>query len=350
MKSYDVVAFGEPLQPREKDAPQPKGTEVVLRVAAAGVCHSDLHMWEGYYDLGEGKRLNVVDRGVSPPFTMGHEVVGEVVALGYDAKNIAVGDVRLVYPWIGCGACPACKRGTENLCRKPNCIGIHRPGGYATHILVPHPRYLIDIAPLTPEEAAPFACSGLTAYGAIMKLGAQVHEAPVAIIGAGGVGLMAISLIKALGGAGAISVDISAQKREAALAAGARTAIDGNAPNAGEQLAAASPDGLMAVIDFVGSTSTANLALGALARGGTYIAVGLYGGTLKMPLPYIPMRALTIQGSYTGSLAQLEELMVLARRGDVPPLPVSPSRLSDVNNVLHNLHEGRVIGRAVVVP
>lgn len=350
MRSYDVVAFGEPLQPREKDAPQPRGTEVLLRVAAAGVCHSDLHMWEGHYDLGEGKRLHVVDRGVSPPFTMGHEVAGEVVALGYDAKGVAVGDMRLVFPWIGCGVCPACQRGTENLCRKPNCIGIHRPGGYATHVLVPHPRYLIEIAPLTPEEAAPFACSGLTAYGAIMKLGPLVHEAPVAIIGAGGVGLMAISLIKALGGAGAISVDISPQKRAAALGAGAIAAIDGAAPHAGAQLAAAAPDGLMAVIDFVGSTGTADLALGALARGGTYIAVGLYGGTLKMPLPYIPMRALTIQGSYTGSLAQLEELMLLARRGDVPPPPVASSPLNEVNAVLHNLHEGRVIGRAVVVP
>lgn len=350
MKSFDVAQFGEPLQFAERPTPVPAGPEVLLKVRAAGVCHSDLHLSEGGYDIGQGKRLNVVDRGVKLPLTMGHEVVGEVAALGPDAAGVQVGDVRLVFPWIGCGACPACRRGTENLCSAPNCIGIHRPGGYADHILVPDAKYLLDVAPLTPEQAAPYACSGLTAYSALKKLGSLLQQAPVAIIGAGGVGLMAVTLAKALGGFATIAVDISETKREAAMAAGAIAAIDGAAPDAVAQLQAAAPEGLLAVVDFVGAPQTAALGLGALARGGHYIAVGLYGGELNYPLPYIPMRALTIQGSYTGSLPELQELMALARTGRIPEFPVRREPLGEVNAVLAKLRAGAVVGRTVVAP
>lgn len=350
MKSYDVISFGQPLQLSEKATPQPSGTEVLLRVKAAGVCHSDLHLLDGYYELGQGRRLHVTDRGVTPPITMGHEVVGEAVSFGPDAEGIAVGDVRLVFPWLGCGKCPACERGFENLCRKPNCVGVHRPGGYADHVLVPHPKYLIDIAPLTPEAAAPFACSGLTAYSALMKLGPLLHEIPVAIIGAGGVGLMALALLKALGCAGGIAVDISDTKLQAAVAAGAIATVNSTSPDASAQLTSAAKGGLLAVIDFVGTTETAELALSVLARGGRYIVVGLYGGEFSIPMPMIPMRALTIQGSYTGSLAELEELMVMARRGDIPMVPVTSCDMGEVNTVLDRLRRGEIVGRGIIVP
>ena len=350
MKSFNVKAFGEPLEPMEGPTPAPEGTDVLLKVRAAGVCHSDLHLSEGGYDLGHGKKLNVADRGVNLPLTMGHEVVGEVVSLGPDASGVKAGDVRLVFPWIGCGHCPACRRGTENLCKAPNCIGIHRPGGYADHIIVPDGKYLVEFAPLTPATAAPFACSGLTAYSALKKLGPLLKEAPVAIIGAGGVGLMAVALLKAMGGAGAIVVDISEAKREAALNAGAIAAVDGKAADAVKQLAAAAPDGLRAVIDFVGSPQTAELGINAMARGGQYIVVGLYGGELNYPMPYFPLRALTIQGSYTGSLPELKELMALVREQSVLEFPVGTHPLSEVNSVLESLREGRIVGRSVVVP
>ncbi len=350
MKSFCVTAFGEPLQLIEQPTPVPQGAEVLLQVKAAGVCHSDLHLQDGSYDLGQGRILKLADRGISLPLTMGHEVVGEVVALGPDASGVAPGDVRLIFPWIGCGRCPACRRGTENLCATPNCIGVNRAGGYADHILVPDAKYLIDIAPLTPEQAAPFACSGLTAYGALKKLGTLLKEQPVGIIGAGGVGLMAVSLVKALGGAGAIAVDISASKRQAALKAGAIGALDGSAPDAAAQLSAAVPEGLPAVIDFVGSPQTAKLGMSAMARGGRYILVGLYGGELAYPLPFFPMRALTVQGSYTGSLDELKELMTLARGGAVPDFPLRTHRLTEVNDVLSNLRAGTVVGRSVVSP
>lgn len=139
MKSYQVAVFGEPLAEAEAPLPTPKGTEVLLEVVAAGVCHSDLHIWEGGYDLGHGKRLSLKDRGISLPLTMGHETAGRVVATGTDAAGVAGGKTYLIFPWIGCGRCATCLRGDENLCAAPNFLGIHRNGGYADHILVPHP-------------------------------------------------------------------------------------------------------------------------------------------------------------------------------------------------------------------
>src|SRR6266540_234062 len=115
MQSYDVCECGAPLRLIERPTPEPQGGEVLLRVKAAGVCHSDIHIWDGYYELGGGKRLQLLERGIKLPLTMGHENVGEVVAIGPDAKGVKVGDVRLAYPWMGCGECKVCKRGDENL-------------------------------------------------------------------------------------------------------------------------------------------------------------------------------------------------------------------------------------------
>ena len=216
MKSFKVTEFNAPLTEVDIATPKPEGTQVLLKVKAAGVCHSDLHIWEGGYDLGHGRRLSLKDRGVSLPLTMGHETVGEVVAFGPEAKGVAVGDVRLVYPWLGCGKCDTCLAGDENMCIvKPNSIGVYCDGGYADHITVRHPRYLIDLKGLDPVTAAPYACSGVTTYIAIKKL-ESVLDQPIVIFGAGGLGLMALSLLKAMGGKGAIVVDIDASKRKAA--------------------------------------------------------------------------------------------------------------------------------------
>src|SRR5438046_967691 len=229
MKSYRVTEFGTPLQMIELPTPQPSGTEVLLRVKAAGVCHSDLHIWEGGYDLGHGRRMSLKDRGIPLPLTMGHETAGEVVAFGPQAEGIKVGEVRLVYPWIGCGKCPVCASGDEHLCATPRCLGVYCDGGYADHITVPHPRYLLDLQGLDPVTAAPYACSGVTTYSALRKVADVLEREPILIIGAGGLGLMALSLLKAMGGKGAIVVDIDPRKRQAALDAGAIAAVDGAA-------------------------------------------------------------------------------------------------------------------------
>ena len=351
MRSYDVVDFGAPLRQTEKPTPKPQGTEVLLRTLAAGVCHSDLHIWEGWYDLGGGKKLTVKDRGLVPPLTMGHEIVGEVAALGPEATGVKLGDKRLVHPWIGCGTCVTCRRGEEQLCMVPRFLGVQKPGGYADHVLVPHPRYLLDLGKLTPAQAAPFACSGITAYGALKCVGeAVLTEQPILIIGAGGLGLMSLALLKAMGGFGAVVADIDPKKRDAALKAGALAAIDAAAPDAVKQAQAAAPAPIGAAIDFVGAANTARLGIDALAKGGKYVIVGLFGGDITLSLPLLPMRAITIQGSYVGSLAELKELLALVASGKVPPLPLSQRPLDQANAVLEELKAGRIIGRAVLTP
>jgi propanol-preferring alcohol dehydrogenase len=351
MESYDVCECGAPLRLMKRPTPQPKGSEVLLRVLAAGVCHSDLHIWDGYYELGGGKKLQLLERGIKLPLTMGHENVGEVVAVGPDAKGVKVGDVRLAHPWMGCGECKVCLRGDENLCLTPRNLGVFSNGGYATHLMVPHPRYLFDIGDMPPEKAAPLACSGITAYSALKKVGDQVlKEEPIVIIGAGGVGLMGLTLAKAMGGKGVIVVDIDAGKRAAAEKAGAIATVDGAAPDAVKQIQALTKGGAWAVIDFVGSSATAKLGSDALIKGGKLIIVGLFGGDITVPTPFFPMRAMAIQGSYVGSLTDMKELLDLVRRTGLPAVPLATRPLSEVNAALNDLRAGKVVGRVVVMP
>lgn len=184
MRMFQVCVCGQPLQLNEQATPKPTGSEVLLKVLAAGVCHSDLHLSDGWFDLGGGKRMSLADRGMKLPVTLGHENVGEVVAFGPDVKGVKVGDRRLAHPWIGCGTCGPCKRGDENLCRAMRSLGVFTNGGYADFMMVPHPRYLFDIGDLPPERAAPLACSGVTTFGALKKIPTLASE-PTVIIGAG---------------------------------------------------------------------------------------------------------------------------------------------------------------------
>ncbi len=350
MLSFDVCECGAPLQRMERETPEPKGAEVVLKVLAAGVCHSDLHIWDGYYDIGGGQKLQLKDRGIKLPLTMGHENVGEVIAVGPDAKGVKVGDTRLIHPWMGCGECLVCRRGEENLCVKPCSVGIHRGGGFATHVLVPHPRYLFDITGIAPERAAPLACSGVTAYSALRKVSDTLAQEPVVMIGAGGVGLMALGLHRKMGGKSAIVVDIDPAKREAALKAGASKVIDGAAKDVAEQVRAATGGGAWAVIDFVGAGPTVKLGVDATIKGGKVVVVGLFGGEVTIPTPFFPMKALTVQGSYVGSLVEIAELIALVKRTGAPDVPVATRPLDQVNAALNDLREGKVIGRVVITP
>ena len=350
MKSYDVCECGAPLRLIERPTPKPTGTEVLLKVIAAGVCHSDLHIWEGHYDLGGGKQLKLADRGVKLPLTMGHENVGEVLAVGPDAQGVKVGDRRLVHPWLGCGQCAVCRRGDEQLCRTALSIGVFRAGGYADHLMVPHPRYLFDIGGIAPEKAAPLACSGITTYGALKKVGPILQQEPVVIIGAGGLGLMCLSLHQKMGGKGAIVVDVDPAKRQAALAGGAQAAIDGAAPDAAKQIIDATKGGAWAVIDLVGASRTVQLALDSIVKGGKVIVVGLFGGDITVSTPFFPLRAMSIQGSYVGSLTEMAELLDLVRRKGAPDLPVGTRPLAAVNDALNDLKAGKVVGRVVLTP
>jgi alcohol dehydrogenase/propanol-preferring alcohol dehydrogenase len=354
MKSFQVTEFNAPLREVESPTPQPQGTQVLLKVKAAGVCHSDLHIWEGGYDLGHGRKpLSLKDRGVSLPRTMGHETVGEVLAFGPDAKAVAgdlkIGDVALVYPWLGCGKCDVCLAGEENMCLKPASLGVYCDGGYADHMTVPHPKYLLNLRGLDPVTAAPYACSGVTTYSALKKVEADFNT-PIVIFGAGGLGLMALSLLKAMGGKGAIVVDIDARKREAAEAAGALATVDGGAPDALEQLVRKAGGPIRAVIDLVGNAKTTQLGFDCLSKGGKLVIVGLFGGGATWALPLIPIKAITIQGSYVGNLRETQELLDLVRSKKIAPIPVTPMPLAKANQALIDLQKGRLVGRAVLTP
>jgi alcohol dehydrogenase len=355
MKSFQVADFNAPLKEVDQPTPQPSGTQVLIKVRAAGVCHSDLHIWEGGYDLGHGRKpLSLRDRGVSLPRTMGHETVGEVVAFGPDVKDadkggLKVGDVALAYPWLGCGKCETCLAGDENMCLKPASLGVYCDGGYADHMTVPHPRYLLDLKGLDPVTAAPYACSGVTTYSALKKVEAQLGT-PIVIFGAGGLGLMALSLLRAMGGKGAIVVDIDPRKREAAEQAGALATVDGKAADALEQLARKAGGPIRAVIDLVGNAASTQLGFDCLTKGGKLIIVGLFGGGAPWALPLIPIKAITIQGSYVGNLRETRELLDLVRTGKIAPIPVTPMPLARANDALVELQKGRLVGRAVLTP
>lgn len=349
MTSYKVKRFGAPLEVVAEPAPVPKGNEVLLRVVACGVCHSDLHIWHGKFDLGGGRDMDL-SRGVLLPRTLGHEIVGEVVATGAEVTGLPIGSRRVVYPWIGCGRCDLCAAGEEHLCLQPRAIGTSADGGFADHVIVPDARYLVDHGDLPDALACTYACSGLTAYSALRKAGRASQDSPVLIIGAGGVGQSAIRLCRTLLGVAPTVADTDPAKREAALEAGAERVVDPADPNALRGLMKATRGGFATVIDFVGATRSAEFAMGAVRKGGTVIMVGLFGGALDVSLPLLPLRAITLRGSYVGSLQELQELVTLARQGLLGPITVSERPLAAVAEALDDLKAGRVVGRVVVRP
>jgi len=350
MLSYQVIENGAPLEPRERETPAPEGTEVLVRVAACGVCHSDLHLWEGEYLLGDGKKLTLADRGIKPPFTMGHEVVGVVEALGPDAEGVEVGDKRVVYPWIGCGSCDVCRRDRELECLNQRTIGVRWPGGYADHVVVPDAKYLIDYTGVPTELACTYACSGLTAYSALKKTGAETAADDVVLIGAGGVGLSAVVFGKSVVEGKLIVADVDATKRSLARQSGADETVDNAAPDAIAKVKEITGGGAAAAIDFVGRPETARFGLNVLRKGGTLVSVGLYGDAMSLPMVMMPLMMLNIRGSYVGTLQEMHEVMELARAGKVPPIPVASRPLADANAVLNDLRDGQILGRTVLKP
>jgi D-arabinose 1-dehydrogenase-like Zn-dependent alcohol dehydrogenase len=344
MLSWEIVEHGKPLQKAVKETPKPRGSEVLMRITRSGVCHSDLHIWDGYFDLGGGKRFYVKERGCVPPFTPGHEPFGVVEALGPRARGVKVGQKRLIYPWIGCGKCAVCKAGQDNYCVSGSrFLGVNRPGAYSTHVVVPDAKYLIDTAGIDDSFAATLACSAVTAYSAANKLPELNKGDSVAVLGCGGLGLIAISVLRARGATTIVACDIDDTKLAAAQKLGARKTVNTRAPDALQQM-----QGAAAAIDFVGSPATAALGIAALRKGGRYVLCGLYGGVLTHPLPPIAQRAIGIVGSYVGSLQELKEVVALAKKRKLRAAPVETRSAAEANAALEDLKAGRVVGRIVL--
>lgn len=346
MISYDVTEWGKPLQQAVRETPAPTGTEVLVKVKYCGVCHSDVHIRDGYYDLGGGKKFQMAQRGVSLPLTMGHEPYGTVLSAGPEAGDVAIGQDFLVYPWTGCGSCARCDEGNDNWCPAPQFLGVLKPGGYADHIMVPHPKYLIDTTGIDPTFAPILACSGLTTYSAINKVLPCDPDDWIVIMGAGGLGLMATAILRAKGHRNIAICEIDESKWAAAKDVGASLCVNPSAEGALAQLQALK-GGVWAVLDFVGVNATAEMGIGALRKGGRYIIVGLFGGEIPLSLVPIAQRAITIQGSYVGSLPELQEVVALAKTGALKHIPTELCTLEDVSGMLDRLKAGTILGRMV---
>lgn len=347
MLSYDVVEWGKPLEKRERATPVPKGAELLVKLKYCGVCHSDVHIRDGYFDLGGGRRLHMSERGMVPPVTLGHEPYGTVISAGPEAGAVPIGADGLIFPWIGCGGCARCCEGLDNYCMAPNMLGIQRPGGYADHIIVPHRRYLIDASGVDPVWAATLSCSGLSTYSAVSKLSAIPSDEWVAVIGAGGLGLSAIGMLRALGHERIVSIDVDDSKLDLASRTGAAATLNSGQSGAPENLKSITQGALYGAVDFVGSTETAELALGGLRKGGKLILVGLFGGEIKLSIASTILRAVTVQGSHLGSVAELKAVVALAREGKIKPIPIETRAMCEVSRTLDELKAGAIVGRVV---
>ena len=344
---FEAAEFGGPIEARLHTLPAPQGREVIVEVSHCGVCHTDLHVHHGGYSIGGGRELRFSDRGVNPPLVLGHEIVGRVAEAGPDAGPLPEGPLA-VYPWIGCGACFRCRAGEDHLCAAGRFLGVFAPGGYASHVTVPDPRYLFDIGDIDPAIAALFGCSGLTCFGALKKIAHLPDEAGVIVIGAGGLGQTAISLAQQTGRQNIVAIDTNAEKRDQALMLGASAAFD-PAEATPQALANAAGGPVLAALDFVGSEATVALCTAALEKGGMLVVIGLFGGELRYPLPLMPIRALTIAGSYVGSLSEMADYVAHVRQHGVPRIPVDQRPMTTAGEVLAALGRGEIAGRTVLV-
>lgn len=347
MKAWLNYDHNAPLQCVEITDPETGKEGLVIRVTHCGLCHSDLHRWQGVSNLGS---RGVVQRPKPVnPVAMGHEIVGEIVKVGPDVAERSVGEKVIVYPWFGCGVCKQCRAGRDNMCREPTrSLGFGAHGGFADLVAVPHERYAVPLGDLPAEHAATLACAGLTVRCAIRKVEPFDPNEPLLTIGAGGVGLTAISVLSALGHRNIIAMDRDPSRETDTLAAGAARFIALPSGMTPTQLIETIGGKVDVVLDFVNSSDTAALAFDALGKGGRMVQVGLYGGELVAPLPLLTGASLTVQGSITGTLDDLRDVVAIARAGRLPTIPVTVRPRSDVNDAILQLADGKVKGRIVL--
>jgi NAD+-dependent secondary alcohol dehydrogenase Adh1 len=323
------------------DHPTPEITrpdEVLVKVGGAGVCATDLHAIEGLMEPA----------GVTLPLVLGHENAGWVEAVGTGVTTVAPGDAVLVYPPYSCGLCVACRRGNDMHCVRHQFTGLSVDGGFADYVLVSE-RSLVPLpAGVDPVEVAPHADAGLTAYHAVRRLAhLAVPGSTAVVIGVGGVGHIALQLVRELGSSSVIAIDTDERRRRLATELGASEAIDGqDAVDAVRDLTGGG--GADLVFDFVGTDETHAGSAAMLARGGTYSVIG-YGGTISIPSPALVVNEHAVVGNLVGTWIDLWELLQLHAAGRIV-LKTEVHPLDAVNEVLDKLREGEVTGRAVLVP
>jgi propanol-preferring alcohol dehydrogenase len=343
MKAFQLTEWASPGELRTVRVPEPGPGQVLIRVTASGACHSDLHLM----DWPEGQlpwRL---------PFTLGHETAGVVHQLGDGVTELAPGDPVLVYgPW-GCGQCRQCRLGRENTCERAASIpaaggGLGRDGGMAEFMLVPSSRLLVPLGDLDPVQAAPLADAALTPYHAVTSSLDRLHPGSTAVvIGVGGLGHMAIQLLKAVSAAQVIAVDIDDGRLEASRRFGADAVVRSD-DRALDAIRALGGGGVDLVLDMVGSDATLALGARALRAEGRLVIVGLAMGSLPLSFFALPYGA-EVATSYWGTVPELMEVLSLARAGRIR-VEVESFPLDRTAYAYAALRRGAVHGRAVVVP
>ena len=303
MKRQSLVKFDAPLCETIVDTPKPVAKEVLVSIERCGLCHSDLHIQDGYADLGGGKKLDTT-RGMTLPFTLGHEIAGVVEETGPDVAKDLIGKKVAVFPWIGCGQCRDCLKGDENLCAKQRFLGVSIDGGFASHVLVPDAKYLLDYDPLPVNQAATLMCSGVTAYGALKRLVDRPRQRNLLLIGLGGVGMMGLSFAQAMFKQPISVADLSPAAREAALKNGAAVAYDPAEADIAKRIVKETEGGFDAVVDFAGNEKSMAFAVAAVARGGKIVVSGLMGGNFSLPMVQWIYKRMTIEGFMVGTLAE----------------------------------------------
>ena len=347
MRRQSLVKFDAPLCETVIDTPKPVDRQVLVRIERCGLCHSDLHIQDGYADLGGGKRLDTT-RGMTLPFTLGHEIAGVVEEVGPDAPKNLIGAKRAVFPWIGCGQCRECLAGDENLCAKQRFLGVAIDGGFASHVLVPDAKYLLEYDPLPVNQAATLMCSGVTAYGALKRLVDRERQRNLLLIGLGGVGMMGLSFAQAMFKQPITVADLSAAARESALKNGATSAYDPSEPEISRRIIKETDGGFDEIVDFAGNEKSMAFAVSVLARGGKIVVSGLMGGNFNLPMVQWVYKRMTIEGFMVGTLTEAHELMSLARAGKIKPTPMREERMADVQKWIDALRAGQVVGRIVL--
>ncbi len=351
MKSARIVKPHEPLEIQQLEIPKPTGAQVLVRVHSSGVCHSDIHLWDGGYEGLDGQILKTTERGVKYPLTPGHEIAGTIESLGDQAEGFSKNEKVIVYPWMGEGLCPACRSGEENLCDKPRSLGVYLDGGYSEYVLVPSYKYLVKINDdLDMDAAATLSCSALTAYGAVKNADLKPND-NVVIVGTGGLGLMAIQLARAVTGARIIALGIDDDKLKTAKESGANDIINSKKEDPVKAVMELTNDlGADAVIDFVNASKTVEIDMQFLRRRARVVLVGLFGGELRLGLVSMPTRAYRLIGSYTGTINDLLELVSLAKRGVIKPPISNRFKLDQTTQALTMLKQGKIVGRGVINP
>jgi D-arabinose 1-dehydrogenase-like Zn-dependent alcohol dehydrogenase len=347
MHRQSLVKFDAPLSETVVDTPKPVGRQVLVRIERCGLCHTDLHIQDGYADLGGGKKLDTT-RGMTLPFTLGHEIAGVVEEVGADVPNGLIGTRKAVFPWIGCGECRECIHGDENLCPRQRYLGLSVDGGFASHVLVPDAKYLLDYDPLPVNLAATLMCSGATAYGAVKRLIDRPRLRNLLLIGLGGVGMMGLSFAQAMLKQKISVADLSPGARAAALANGAAVAYDPAEADVVKRMVKETEGGFDGIVDFAGNDKSLAFAVSTVARGGKIVVSGLMGGNFSIPTVQWVYKRMTIEGFMVGTLAEAHELMALARAGKIKPTPVREEPMGDVQKCIDDLRAGKVVGRIVL--